>query len=374
MVLPRSTNNSMAAGFVSTACTCFPSSSSASVAVTADTSSSLSDEIASAVAKALGNSLPAIMVAIRYNSAPVSSAPPAVTSVSSSSAMVVAGFQVAPSGRLRLQSFVSTFLPVPAISGSDSACLVDSFPSPIMSTRASGSSGGGLSFVPPSISPEKAFVVGPGHAPIPAKVVSKIISGQFVDLADLLSANLRAVDQETHTFLDGKLLVSQKRRLVEISDILTWTEAFTIYQMVLCAAHPHRWPDLTKYKLLIIQTARHSPDRAWLEYDGRRDAAATGATDWGKMNLDLYNFHLRSPARSPDKLVVGPSSTSTSTSRGYSSSTPYCTSWNNGLCRWAFGECRFSHVCSSCGAHAKVSCPFRNPSPVAPSPAKRGRP
>ena len=377
MVLPRSTNNSLAAGFVSTACTSSPSSSAASVAVTAGTSSSLSDEIASAVATALGNSLPAIMAAIRDNSASVSSAPPAVTSVSSSSAMVMAGSQAAPSGTLRLPSFVSTFLPVPAISGSSSACLVDSFPSPVMSTRASGSSGGGLWFVPPLTSPEKALVLGPGHAPIPAKMVSKIISGQFVDLGELLSANLRAVDQEPHTFLDGKLLVSQKRRLVEISDILTWTEAFTIYQMVLCAAHPHRWPDLTKYKLLIIQTARHSPDRAWQEYDlaFRRDAAATGATDWGKMNLDLYNFHLRSPARSPDKLVVGSSSASTSTSRGYSSSTSYCTSWNNGLCRWPFGECRFRHVCSSCdGAHAKVSCPFRNPSPVAPSPAKRGRP
>jgi len=301
MVLPRSTNNSMAAGFVSTACTSSPSSSSASVAVTAGTSSSLSDQIASAVATALRNSLPAIMAAIRDNSAPVSSAPLAVTSVSSSSAMVVAGAQAAPSGKLKLPSFVSTFLPGPAISGSDSACLVDSFPSPVTSTRASCSSGRGLLFVPPLMSPEKAFVVGPGHAPIPAKVVSKIISGQFVDLANLLSANLRAVDQEPHTFLDGKLLVSQKRRLVEISDILTWTEAFTIYQMVLCAAHPHRWPDLTKYKLLIIQTARHSSDRAWLEYDlaFRRDAAATGATDWGKMNLDLYNFHLRSPACSP---------------------------------------------------------------------------
>ena len=304
MVLPRSTNNSMAAGFVSTACTSSSSSSSASVAVTAGTSSSLSDQIASAVATTLGNSLPAIMGAIRDNSAPVSSAPPAVTNVSSSSAMVVVGSQAAPSGTLRLPSFVSTFLPGQAISGSDSACLVDSFPSPVMSTRASGSSGGGLSFVPPLMSPEKA--------------------------------------------------------LVEISDILTWTEAFTIYQMVLCAAHPHRWPDLTKYKLLIIQTARHSPDRAWLEYDlaFRRDAAATGATDWGKMNLDLYNFHLRSPARSPDKLVVGPSSTSTSTSRGYNSSIPYCTSWNNGLCRWPFGECRFRHSCSSCdGAHAKRGVP-----------------
>ena len=37
---------------------------------------------------------------------------------------------------------------------------------------------------------EKAFIVGPGHAPIPSKLVSKIIGGQVVELADLLSANL----------------------------------------------------------------------------------------------------------------------------------------------------------------------------------------
>ena len=135
------------------------------------TSSSPSDEIASAVATALGNSLPAILAAIRDNSVPVSSAPPAVTSVSSSSAMVVAGSQAASSGTLRLPSFVSTFLPLPAISGSNSACLVDSFPSSVISTRASGSSGGGLLLVPPPMSPEKVFVVGPGYAPIPAKVV-----------------------------------------------------------------------------------------------------------------------------------------------------------------------------------------------------------
>ena len=32
---------------------------------------------------------------------------------------------------------------------------------------------------------------------------------------------------------------------------------------------------------------------AWLHYDGafRKEAAATGLTDWSRMNLDLYNFH-----------------------------------------------------------------------------------
>ena len=54
----------------------------------------------------------------------------------------------------------------------------------------------------------KAFVVGPGHAPIPVKLVKKITSSEFMELADLLSPNLHAVDLEPQSFLDGKLLVS----------------------------------------------------------------------------------------------------------------------------------------------------------------------
>jgi len=70
-------------------------------------------------------------------------------------------------------------------------------------------------------------------------LVAKIREGYFMELADLLAINLRAVEQEPQTFLEGKLLVSKSKRWqVEITDILTWTEAFTIFQMVMCAAHP----------------------------------------------------------------------------------------------------------------------------------------
>ena len=99
----------------------------------------------------------------------------------------------------------------------------------------------------------KAFAVGPDHAPVPGKLVKKIKDGEFVELADLLSVNIQADDKAPQTFLDGKILVSSKRRPLEITDILTWTEAFTIFQLVLCSAHPHRWTDTTKYKLLVAQ-------------------------------------------------------------------------------------------------------------------------
>ena len=111
-----------------------------------------------------------------------------------------------------------------ATTGSSSAQPVLSFELPLTTTHvASLSSSLGSSLFSPSNSVDKAFVVGPGHALIPAKLVAKITSGQFVDLADLLSANLRTSEHKPQAFLDGKLVVSKKRWVVEIQDILTWT-------------------------------------------------------------------------------------------------------------------------------------------------------
>ena len=180
-----------------------------------------------------------------------------------------------------------------------------------------------------------------------------------MELADLLAVNLRAVEQEPQTFLEGKLLVSSSKcRQMEIKVILTWVEAFTIFQMVLCAVFPHRWSDLTKYKLLIIQTARQLSGLAWLEYDlaFQRDAAPSGLNDWSKMNLDLYNFHLQSPTPSPlqplPSSLPGPSQSLTR-SKDSGVRLPFCHSWNEGQCQWPFGRCKFHHKCSNCeGEHS----------------------
>ena len=96
-----------------------------------------------------------------------------------------------------------------------------SYASSVMATNvASSSSSLGSSLFPPSV--DKAFVDGPGHIPTPAKLVLKITSGQFVELADLhvLSENLRTAEQEPQTFLDMKLVVSRKCWVVEIQDML----------------------------------------------------------------------------------------------------------------------------------------------------------
>ena len=381
---PRSTNNSLSAGLSQDG---LPSSSAASLVPTSGSAGSglpLSvDAIADAVVRALGSSLPVILASLPGNaSSPADSVAPASSSaspmVTSADVHVASGASAQLSGTYTLPSFVPTFTPLTATTDSSSA-----LGAPIAATSTCTSFGSilpGVDNASAWLKTEKAFIVGPGHAPVPAKLVSKITGGEFLELADLLSVNLRAAERAPQVYLEGnsKLLVSNaKRRQVEISDILTWTEAFTIFQMVLCAAHPHRWSDLTKYKLLIIQTARQFPGSAWLEYDSafRKDAAASGLGDWSKMNLDLYNFHLRSPASSSRqqlRVSFPGSSQSSAGSHDTSMRTPFCRSWNEGECLWQFGRCKFRHVCTNCeGEHAKVYCPFprttghrsRSPSP-----------
>ena len=66
-----------------------------------------------------------------------------------------------------------------------------------------------------------------------------------MDLADLLRDNIQAQEIKAHVFLEAKLVVSRsQKRVVEIADIVTWIEVFTIFCMILCHTFPSRWKGL----------------------------------------------------------------------------------------------------------------------------------
>ena len=121
-------------------------------------------------------------------------------------------------------------------------------------------------------------------------------SGTFVELADLLEENLYAQEAKPQTYLDGKLLVAPAK---EITDILTWILALTIYQWIFYSTRPSWWQDTTRYKILILLTAGHFPGPAGLNYDTtfRKDASASpGLAHWCKMKpyLPIQFPHLHS--------------------------------------------------------------------------------
>ena len=202
MPTTRPTFNSLSVDLFPTPSTSAPPSSGDSVAVStvaSGTLNSLPNKIAVAVALALQQSLPTFFAAFRVENlaAPSSSAalPPVSSIVSSvissvvsrdvsSSAMVAASSLSSVAGTLRLPPFVSTFPVISSSPGSCSARLARSISAPIMASQVTSFS---LHSESLAASCDKAFVVGPGHAPIPVKLEKKITNGKFVELANLLS-------------------------------------------------------------------------------------------------------------------------------------------------------------------------------------------
>ena len=319
------------------------------------------NSLAQAIWRALAESLPPLLSSLRDSSGGNTNM--AATSGPLSS---TPGPTSQSSGTLVVPSFISTYSSFGGPSIVSTLPATSSTNLPIVVGGSCGGATGSESCTFPNLN--KAFVVGPGYAPVPYKLVSKITAGLFVDLADLLPDNIRAQEIEPQAFLEGKLVVSgSKKRVIEIADIVTWIEAFTIFSMILCHTFPSRWKDLNQYKLLIIQTARRFSDKSWLHYDiaFRKEAAASGSTDWFHMHPDLYNFHTRSPVTTSAASGSSTSSASSLTeplgSSGNPRSSQYCHSWNDGRCRWPFGRCRFRHSCESChGDHPRIHCLHRS--------------
>ena len=120
-----------------------------------------------------------------------------------------------------------------------------------------------------SILTEQLFVVGPGFSAVPAKLISQIVAGKYVDLSNLLAANLACSDPEPQLLLDGRLVLTTppKKQRRHIQDLASWTEAFTIFALILTTYFPQRWKDLTLYKLLILRIHRQFNGQVWFAYD-----------------------------------------------------------------------------------------------------------
>ena len=121
----------------------------------------------------------------------------------------------------------------------------------------------------------------PWFHPVPYKTVVAITSGQFVQLALLLSKPDDASAGPTIS-LDGRVIIAPATRPPRrLSDIVLWLQAFSIYASVLVATFPGRARDLWAYQLLILRTYAQFRGLAWLNYDKafRHNAAARHITD-----------------------------------------------------------------------------------------------
>ncbi|XP_019858533.1 PREDICTED: uncharacterized protein LOC109586769 [Amphimedon queenslandica] len=228
-----------------------------------------------------------------------------------------------------------------------------------------------------SLSVASTCLVDEGLPPIPTKLVEKIRRWEFIDLSLLLhdpssKSEESLVQQQGSQIMIFQSVEQAQKRRKQITDIVSWIKAFSIYSAVLAAAEETTREEvvgLLAHMHLITQLSRDLAGGRWISYDSefRAWAAAKGVRKWGELNIIIYGRCLpiwRTPGAPPSP---SPPSSQLPSSKGLSSKRPkssqkVCFQWNfSSVCERA-ESCRFSHACYYCGdpSHRGLDCGKRS--------------
>ena len=179
-------------------------------------------------------------------------------------------------------------MPIFSLSGHPPPALTASGLATITTSEVSTSIAGPLPHTSTS-GPGQAMLLSSALPPIAAKVVTKIKSGQYVPMKDLLADNmslynlLEALPGTQHVYTS-----LPKPRLCEIQSPLTWVSCFLAYVAVLTPDAKTR--DLLTYGCLIVREAQRHNGPGWCEYDKifRQHAAIDETVKWNEINPSLH--------------------------------------------------------------------------------------
>ena len=210
--------------------------------------------------------------------------------------------------------------------------------------------------------------IGAGLPPIPPKLVAKIESGKFVDMAELLPDRWGAA----RSLAGDESLRAPKSRRRTVTTILEWVQCFSIYLTVIANKQPQRIPDLLAYQRLIIESQMEYQGEAWMGYDRRfrQRAMANPHISWSTIDTTLWNLAFAGKARvarcthcfslsHPSNQCEWAPDPIPSTNYHQASavkSQPICRAWNTDSrpgCR--FANCAFNHICWYCSADPQVT-------------------
>ncbi len=200
------------------------------------------------------------------------------------------------------------------------------------------------------------FQLGPTLPVVPARIVRRVLRGDYVDMAELSEDNLELELRRSTEGEEGKLTPPSK--LKPVADPLTWARSFCIYAGIVVSAHPDKARDLLAYLATLLAGAEKGD--WWRAYDSRfrQQIPALESAEFGKLDQALFTRSIFATG------VAGSGQRGGASVQAEGRSVPPakrrrvapCFAWNDGkLC--ASTPCRFSHVCSKCGGdHRKFAC------------------
>ena len=132
------------------------------------------------------------------------------------------------------------------------------------------------------------FVLGDGLPTVPAKLVKKILKGDYVDMAELLQDNIEAARRQGNQPAPSTRGTKHPRR--EVPDILSWLQCFGAYASSITHKQPGRVRMLWAYQTTIVRETLCCGGQGWRAYDTmfRQLAASSPKVDWVKINSSIY--------------------------------------------------------------------------------------
>ena len=215
---------------------------------------------------------------------------------------------------------------------------------------------------------------------IPQRTRDRILSGEFLDLSELLVDPVGLAPNPSSTGVQMHLMDGTPVRLTQefspkastwrhVCDLATWLEAWTVVLHTILQAAPERASELVGYQAIITEANRKFVPDGWLEYDRqfRRAAASNPARRWDVIDHNIWQLSTTGKARTPCfacSLVHPPSaggqcpfrpSRATPFGGAHSSPSvgghPICRNFNWARCQ---GGCGRAHLCLQCqGRHPK---------------------
>ena len=142
---------------------------------------------------------------------------------------------------------------------------------PLVSHAKSGGGGAGEEVGPQANDsektvegPTKPFLLSEDLPPVPAKLVGRILKGDFIDMAELLRDNLEAQRRGGWQELPSSSASGLSHQRREVPDLLSWVQCFGIYTAVVASRYPERIQKLLAYQTLMVREARGCGGNGWL--------------------------------------------------------------------------------------------------------------
>lgn len=255
---------------------------------------------------------------------------------------------------------------------------------PRMSTGLLGSAGAS------PVSQTPGMILSPAADPIPHTLVQRIMSGQFVEMRDMLADNIALINQQS--LLHGTVTLPQsavsRTALRDVPSLVSWLYCFIAYTAVRTADPVTR--DMLAYSRLIVREVLRSGGSGWLEYDRvfRRQLSINPNLAWNTLEPGLQATTILGQkaaggtfcticrecdhtshqcALSPLQQLTQPASTTPviPTAVPPATSRPprrpetllhICVNWNKGVCKRTL--CTYRHICATCQlSHRARDCP-----------------